>query len=112
MTYKPRLFTFIIKNATLSFRIVVTIAVNAVRNIICNEATFERTETLFIMLTLFFGEYTVYLDQNRLDVHSLAKFDLFEDTLLQTDRIELYGGLRQQRSDIIRFDVLLFDKSL
>ncbi len=88
------------------------IAINAVPNTIYSETTFERTGTLFIMLILLLSKYTVCLDQGRLDIDNPAKFDLFEDILLQTDYTKLYGGLRQQRNNIVKFNVLLFDKDL
>ena len=89
-----------------------SIAINTVCNTIYNETTFERTRTFLVILVLLLGERTVYLDQGRFDVNSPTKFDLFGDIPLQTDRIEPYGGLRQQRSNIVKFNVLLFDKGL
>ncbi len=59
-----------------------TIAINAVYNIIYNETTFEQIGTLFIILTLFLGEYIVYLDQGRFNIDSPAKFNLFGDIFL------------------------------
>ncbi len=58
------------------------IVVNAVHNVIYNKVTFEQTGTFLVMLILFFSEYTVYLDQSRLDVDNPAKFDLFKDISL------------------------------
>jgi len=96
----------------LSLKVVVTIAANTARNTIYSKTTLEQTGTLLTMLALLLGEHTIYLDQGRLDINNLVKFDLLGNTPLQTDYIELYKGFRQQRSDIIRLDVLLFDKDL
>jgi len=96
----------------LSLRVVIAITVNAVRNTIYSETIFERTGTFLTVLTLLFGERTACLDQGRLDVDSPAKFDLLKNAPLQTDRTEPYGGLRQQRSDVVRLDVLLLDEGL
>jgi len=100
------------ESAALSLRVVVAIAASAARNAIYGEATLERTGTLLAVLALLLGERTACLDQGRLDVDSPAKFDLLGDAPLQTDRTEPYGGLRQQRSDVVRLDVLLFDEGL